>query len=99
MSTDTASVDKNRFSHVEFERELVELSERVSNFHAEYERPIVVNDFKRLLTLCNQARVIERDRIVDWLSHRCQFAPPCGNCTYCAIGKTLNSPDWLRTDA
>lgn len=29
------------------------------------------------------------ENIVDWLNHRCSFTPPCGNCTYCRVARTI----------
>ena len=35
-------------------------------------------------------------KIVEWLEHRCPSAPPCGNCTYCAIARTI---PWFDSSA
>lgn len=26
---------------------------------------------------------------IDWLAHRCDYAPPCGRCAYCRIRDTF----------
>lgn len=26
-----------------------------------------------------------REGALDWLAHRCEYAPPCGRCTYCSV--------------
>jgi hypothetical protein len=31
----------------------------------------------------------ERGRVIDYLQHRCSYAPPCGSCTYCLTAKSL----------
>lgn len=46
-------------------------------------------------TLCNvdyqdfanqiNTRETLRSEVLDWLAHRCDYAPTCGNCTYCRV--------------
>jgi hypothetical protein len=39
--------------------------------------------------LLEQMRVDTIDRIVDWLHHRCDYAPPCQRCTWCAAALNI----------
>lgn len=78
--------------------EIEELRKRIDAY-AEYERPIVVKDFKRLLELYGQAYVqgglSAIDRIVQWLNRRCDYAPPCGKCLYCSVAMNLSKDGWV----
>lgn len=45
-----------------------------------------------------EGRKAERDRVVMWLNHRCDYGPPCGKCHYCLIAATLTAPSWITEE-
>ena len=38
-----------------------------------------------------KARAAQREAIIDWLAHRCQYGPPCGRCAYCRVATFIRS--------
>lgn len=64
------------------------------SYNCEESAPLHERDlFNSIATALQQvhdaAILAERERIVDWLAHRCDYAPVCGNCTYCRVAKWI----------
>jgi hypothetical protein len=35
--------------------------------------------------------LISRQEVIDWLAHRCDYAPPCGKCAYCRVANAIQA--------
>ena len=40
---------------------------------------------------CATAVEAFRERALDWLAHRCEYAPPCGICKYCLVAAAIRA--------
>ena len=47
-------------------------------------------DIAGVLDAFAAARVVEeREVIMDWLVHRCDYGPPCERCTHCSVRRWI----------